>query len=111
MITPQQARAFTVRPGGAMKVDPTTGTISDLSDDEAASLRDLCERMLRGAVSLDHPLFAAWADVMNPECRPAAMLSIAFLPQALHALLVQAETAPDDSCPCQNRTRGASIRT
>ena len=76
-----------------MRIDTTTTGIHDLTVAEATSLRALCEGMLRGPVSLDHPLFVRWAT----ECVPhrssdLTMLTIAFLPRALHALLVHAES-------------------
>lgn len=74
-----------------MRVDTDT-SIHDLTDAEAADLRALCEAMSRGPVALDHPLFVAWADVACPtHSQPAALLSIAFLPRALHALLRRAD--------------------
>lgn len=73
-----------------MRVDPDT-SIHDLTDTEAADLRALCEVMLRGPVSLDHPLFVRWAQtVRSSPTAPAALLSVAFLPRALHALLRRA---------------------
>lgn len=75
-----------------MRVDSDT-SIHDLTDDEAADLRRLCEAMLRGEMSRhgngikEHPLFVAWL-AAAPFPTPAAN----FLPRALHALLRRAET-------------------
>lgn len=76
-----------------MKVDPATTAIYDLTDDEAASLRSLCEGMLRGPVPLDHPLFVQWATAAFSGAAPAVLVLAAFLPRTLHALLVREEAA------------------
>jgi len=75
-----------------MRINPITTGISHLTDDEAAALRDLCEAMLRGPVSLDHPLFMQWARECFPHrLHDRTMLTLGFLPRALYALLQRAE--------------------
>jgi hypothetical protein len=77
-----------------MRIDPKDTSIHDLTPKEAADLRDLCERMLKGPVALDHPLFVQWAEDFMPgsiEKGRGSLLTTAFLPRALHALLVRAE--------------------
>ncbi len=76
-----------------MRVDPDT-SIHDLTDTEAADLRALCESMIDGRVTLvqPHPLFRAWADVVDPERHDGeASAAAAFLPRALFALLRRAD--------------------
>ncbi len=66
---------------------------------------------LRGPVSLDHPLFVQWAT----ECFPhrssdLTMLTIAFLPRALHALLVHAErVSPIDVWEADRQARERNV--
>ncbi len=53
--------------------------------------------MLSGATDLTHPLFVQWAHAAREResawTTPAALLTVAFLPRALYALLIRAEAA------------------
>lgn len=76
-----------------MRTESTDGSIHDLTDAEAAALRDLCERMLKGPVDLTHPLYVQWADACNVDADRRLLATVAFLPRALHALLVRERAA------------------
>jgi hypothetical protein len=83
-----------------MRIDLISTAIVDLSDDEAVSLRALCEKMLHGATSLDHPLFQQWVAENYPSrsaAAPPTLFAVAFLPRALHALLVREESLRIDA--------------
>ena len=76
-----------------MRINPTDTSIHDLTADEAASLRDVCERMLCGPVDLTHPMIAQWAASCGFDERQSLLAATeAFLPRALHALLLRAES-------------------
>jgi hypothetical protein len=78
-----------------MRIDPTDTSIHDLTPKEARELRALCQTMLSGATDLTHPLFVQWAHAAREResawTTPAALLTVAFLPRALYALLLRAE--------------------
>ena len=75
-----------------MHVD-ANANIDYLTNEEASSLRALCESMLQGATDLTHPLFVQWVDATHPtHSVPATLLTVAFLPRALYALLRRAES-------------------
>jgi hypothetical protein len=77
-----------------MRIESTDTSIHDLTATEATDLRALCERMLRGPVDYSHPLLVAWCEGCGFEERQRTLaISTAFLPRALHALLIRERAA------------------
>lgn len=77
-----------------MRIDPNDTSIHDLTDAEATDLRALCERMLLGPVDYSHPLLVTWCEGCGFDARQRTLaVSTAFLPRALHSLLIRERAA------------------
>lgn len=81
-----------------MRTDPTDLSIHDLTDDEATALREVCERIFRGPVEITQPLFVQWAEACGLDDRQRLFVMVAsFLPRALHALLLRADSEREEA--------------
>jgi hypothetical protein len=79
-----------------MRIDHDTADIHDLTDSEAAALREWCAAYLSGKPVTRDDAIVTWQCAFFGSAAEAPCLSVlTFLPRALYALLRRAETERD----------------